>query len=428
MRVYERVIALTVVALLAVPAASAAGDASDARSVLVQPIRDGDCDAESESLGLMIADAMGVTTRHRIIDPIRAFDALAYYDESKSPDGDFHEAKRSMATAKEHYFQFRYDEAAAELERAVSILEERRDKIGEMGGILQNAYLSLAVVSKSRGKLNEARGALSSALRLNPSLSLSEREYPPSFMELFRQTRNQAVDGQGGAIDVSTKPPVAEIYLNGVFQGISPLTLEGLPSGAYHISLKANRYRSIDKDVNVSGGEVVRIRERLKWISKRSQKNSEAKADAEREIGLALQMADTMKAEKVILVDVDSAGGDSTVARARMVDRKFRAGQRPVVLPRGIFEDDSTEAIADMVRYLAAQVEVDLTKNPARDIDPLGVGDPVLLGNRRKPVVKNPIFWGAIGAAAAAAIAGGVAASVSGGSSDNKGDVMVRFK
>jgi len=399
-----------------------------ATSVLVQPIGDNDHDAESEALARTIADAMTVTTQYKIIDFDRAAGVLDYYEEIRMAPSAGGEAETSLETAKDHYFQFRYDEAVAELHKAISLLEARRDEIDIVGPKLLDACLSLAVVTKSQKKTDAARMALSSALQLNPRLELSESDYSPSFVALFREVKGEQLSVPGASIHVVTKPPATNVYLNGISQGVTPLKMDKLPSGTYQLSIRANKYRPVNKKIEVSSGDEIRVRERLRWASKYPSERKKMVADTAAELRMGLAIADTMKADKVILIDVDSAGGAATVVKARMVDRKFRAGQPPVVIPKGTPEDKRVAALADMVESLSSQVDANLIKNPVREVDPLGIGDPVLLGNRKKPLVHSPIFWGAIGIAAAGAIAGGVAAAVSESSSSGKGSVRVRLK
>ena len=61
-------------------------------------------------------------------------------------------------------------------------------------------------------------------------------------IKIFQEISNASKDSPKGAATVSTKPSVAEVFLNGVKKGVTPVAIKGLPVGAYSLMIKTNRY------------------------------------------------------------------------------------------------------------------------------------------------------------------------------------------
>jgi hypothetical protein len=60
-----------------------------------------------------------------------------------------------------------------------------------------------------------------------------------------------------GVLTINTSPSGAEVYVNGTFKGMSPLTLT-LTKGSYTVKVVLEGYESASKAVTVSGGKTVR--------------------------------------------------------------------------------------------------------------------------------------------------------------------------
>ena len=67
-----------------------------------------------------------------------------------------------------------------------------------------------------------------------------------------------------GSISVSSSPSGASVYLNGIYKGMTPITLTDVPVGDYSIKLTKSGYDNITKTVSVSTGETTDVSETLK--------------------------------------------------------------------------------------------------------------------------------------------------------------------
>lgn len=388
-------------------------------SIAIVPLRDGDGDERSRDTALAVGEALAAATSLRVVGGKAIEEVLAYHQSGGGEDPGLSEADAELRRAKERYFQFRSDEALAAADRAVALLAARPEDLSKSGPALVDASLTQAVIARSRGDLTAARRALARALKIHPSLDLASQEYPPGLVALFEEESGALAAVPRGTVSVSTKPPAAEVFLNGMSAGVTPLEFQ-VPEGDYRLLIRTNRYGDVERAISVSDGARVEVREKLRWVTGAAASPAATEAAEVRE---ALRIADLLKADKVVLINVD---GDAGRIEARMVDRMLRVGQPPMsVRTKGGAPE--AEALAELTRAIASQAASDIAADPARAIDPKGVADPALLGKRKKPLFKSPLFWGIVGALVAGGVGGGIAAAMSGGGGD-RGSVRVEFR
>ncbi|MDP7036372.1 MAG: PEGA domain-containing protein [Candidatus Marinimicrobia bacterium] len=68
-------------------------------------------------------------------------------------------------------------------------------------------------------------------------------------------TRDIALTPAFGTLNVKTMPTNAEVRLDGQSRGFSPLVLNELPSGNYHLNLSKNLYQTIDREILIEDGK-----------------------------------------------------------------------------------------------------------------------------------------------------------------------------
>ena len=414
-------IAILCAALASQPAyALAVKDVTAPLVVAVLSISDGDMDEESRVAAEMISDGLGFASPYHIVDPKVSEGVVGYHDVALTPNNAIGVAESKLSEAKNDYFNFQYSKAWAKLQAAIA--ELKRMDIDIAGPYLIDAYLTRAVVAKSRRDADAVEESFAKALIINPKLELFEDDYPPSVMRSFANAKAQVEKRPTGELEIISKPGGATVALNGVSQCETPCVIDALPTGSYSMSVKANKYAAVKGDVRIEPGRRTAISKKLKWASKGKKESGDD--DAVAGVRRGVHAAGVLNADKVVLIDVDETRGG--LVTARVVDRKFAVGLKPVVF-EGASEAGQVRVAADMTRALVKQLAVDPATDPAGLTDPAGMSDPVLLGKRKKPIYRKPLFWGIIGVAVAGAIAGGVAAAMSGGD-DGPGDVRVRFQ
>ncbi len=410
--------AALVASLVLQPALAAAGTPAGA-SAAVYPVSDADADAETRRLAGELGELMRLITDRRIVEPERVEEIAGY--QRGFEVGDKGEAQRLVASAKENYFLFRQREAEKDIDGAISLLEGRSlDR--SSGPSSLDAYLTKAMIAVSAGDEGGADGALEKAIAIDPFLDIGTVDYPPRLVERFAEVKEGMGDVARGSLVVRSRPAGADVYLNGIMQGTAPVKLEGLPVGDYALSVAANRYLPDERTVTISPGGTSRVKSKLRWDEGSIDSPGGNGGD---DLVAGLRAADALRVDRVVVLDADAAGDGSLVVRARLVDRQLRSALKPAHAA-SILPGQRQEKVALMASALAGQLEVDPLTDPQAMLDPVGEGDPSILGRRKKPITRRPLFWGAVGVAVAGAIAGGIAAAMSGGS--DKGSVKVSFK
>jgi hypothetical protein len=69
------------------------------------------------------------------------------------------------------------------------------------------------------------------------------------------------------SIEVVTDPPVAKVYINGIFKGKAPCTVENIQPGEYLISASLDAFYEERKTIAVGVGEIARVSIRLEPIT-----------------------------------------------------------------------------------------------------------------------------------------------------------------
>jgi len=404
-----------------------------AKTVVVVPLHDGQSDNISDDLSEAFSKAM-VKQGVAVVSKEKVAAVMGYYEQFKKENRPNTDYDSAITMAKEHYYNFDYEEASAQITSAIKQLEREKDNISEIGGALRDAYVVAAIIEKSAKNGDKSTSAyFKKALNIDPSYSIDVSAFSPSIVELFNLAKIDSSKIPSGSVFVETDPKAAEVYINGILRGVTPVAISNLPEGHYIVSINTNKYQKVIKGVNISGGKTEKVKEKLAWLGgsdNNKGKNFLQKDEAREEIDEGGRIADLLKVSKVILVDADEVENGSGSISLRMVDRQYRAGHNPVVVK---YSADRKNLLADLTSatgILTEQMKLNLLKNPQKHLDPDGIGDPVLLGRRNKAIYAIPAFWVRVGGALAAT-AGGAAAAVAVSGDDDKpanGSVKVQFK
>ena len=74
----------------------------------------------------------------------------------------------------------------------------------------------------------------------------------------------EIVEGVGsGFLEIETFPSDAEIFVDGVYKGISPTTLYNIPVGAHNVVIRKAGYEDLVEEVSVDAGKKTYLEERL---------------------------------------------------------------------------------------------------------------------------------------------------------------------
>lgn len=415
---------LSLFVLLTFVAATYPWPAHAAKKLVVAVVANKHGGAASREIASSLRNAFSLDNRFHIIEQQLVGQVTNYYNGARqSTPFHFGAATTILARAQHHYFTMNYEDARAEATRAIDLLKKNPASINAKGQMLFDALMTKVLIARALKDEATLNAALAEAVRINAAQNLDRQTYPPSIVSVFNAMRTTRIAQGAGRLVVTTRPGVAEVYINGVMSGVTPLTLNDLPAGEYALMIRTNKYRPVTKRVSVAAGRTKRISERLDWIGNAG--GGRRGVNGQNEIDEALRVASLMKADRAVLISAQPGSGGVNVARARLVDRQYKAAYRPIVVHYGTA--DRAQSLAEFAGEIAATLKRDLATDPAELADPHGTADPILLGKGKRKIYNSPIFWGVIGTAVAGGVAGGILAAMSGGGGGS-GNVRVNFE
>lgn len=385
----------------------------------VIPVHDGVSDAVTDELRPAVAAALVHQPGIHVVDEKRVAEVMAYHGPVPSEAAAGNALAHAMtlqARAKEHYLNFAGAEAQVEIQNALSEIRASSLSLQDKGKVLRDALITAAVIAADNKELAAAENYFEEALRIDPGYELDGRAFAPRLKDAFSRVRNRVSSGKVGTLSVRSDPKVADVFINGVSKGVTPLELS-LPSGDYAVRVVGNRYTPVDKRIQIQSGKTEAVDARLSW-QRKAPKPSATSVETEETQALLREgqrLMDVMRLQKVVLLDVDTTPNGAGEIRARMMDGTTRASHRPVVIHFRADRATLPKDMAELVKVLIAQATMKNISNPVAQLDPVGVGDPIVLGRRKKRNI-TPLGWGVIGGVAGSgAIAGILAAVLSGG-------------
>ncbi len=146
-----------------------------------------------------------------------------------------------MLSGKEQYHNLELDAAIDELSRAVAGFRKAAGRLGNGRDYLETMlHLGAAYILAGDNELgadNFRKVALYDKRR-----TLDPKAFPPSMIEIFNRIKEEVTASPVGTVIVKSSPTAAEVYLNGVFKGITPIKLFRVPKGAHFVRLEKDGY------------------------------------------------------------------------------------------------------------------------------------------------------------------------------------------
>ena len=67
-----------------------------------------------------------------------------------------------------------------------------------------------------------------------------------------------------GTLNIESAPPEAEVFINGISRGKTPITIDRIPEGKVTIKITANGFEAHEREVSLAAGEVQKINQEMK--------------------------------------------------------------------------------------------------------------------------------------------------------------------
>ena len=143
----------------------------------------------------------------------------------------------------------RWEVASVVLEEVVAGLEGRSPYARD----LARAYVYLGVARLQVTDADETRRLFAEARMRDSTLRLDPAEFPRDVLEIWDEA------GELGMLIVESDPPGAQVSVDGVARGRSPVGVAGLKSGEYRVTLDHDGYADVSRALAVVAGRTERL-------------------------------------------------------------------------------------------------------------------------------------------------------------------------
>jgi len=149
-----------------------------------------------------------------------------------------------------------FEGASRAFKKAVDLFEANLADVDSYE-VVVDAQLRLGLAYLKAGFDLDARAALKAFANLNPAAKLSPKDYPADLIEdVEKEIRRMSKRGAGTLV-VGSTPEGAEVLLDGVVVGMTPLKLDTAPNGTHYLVVRGQGSFPFGQKITVRGkGEV----------------------------------------------------------------------------------------------------------------------------------------------------------------------------
>jgi tetratricopeptide (TPR) repeat protein len=246
----------------------------------------------------------------RRIEPARVFSGDPPTEEEQTLE----RAKSALQQGKLDYQAFELDDTITRMTQSINLFQKATPLLWDLGG-LQSALTYLGAALTLRGSVDEAEKAFLEILTVNPSYQLFD--FPPPVLRVFEKAVARLETVPSGSMEIFSTPPYAAVFLDGKFQGTAPLVLTDIVAGRHYLHLERLGYTVFGTAVDVSPGQRVTMQTQLKSIRRGAElrdltKRSALEAKDELMGGATRTLAQTLKADLVVMIAVSQSGNNAT--------------------------------------------------------------------------------------------------------------------
>lgn len=194
--------------------------------------------AAQENAGRVDYVARQAVSRSGRFDIVRLIDALdaenADARERRVTDG-----SAALESARTANNELDSNKAIAEADRAMKAFSDS-DLTQHMKELV-GAWIFKIAALIGNGEDKAAQMEMDKLLAVAPNAEFSRDLFPPDDLAYAEKIRKQYAKAEQ-SMQVTTTPTGAEVFVDGRFQGISPVTVKGLPAGDHFVTVKAPGY------------------------------------------------------------------------------------------------------------------------------------------------------------------------------------------
>lgn len=314
------------------------------------------------ALGSRIAEADDL----RAIEPARVFAG----DPRTREEETLERARAALADGRRAYDALALDDAIARLGQSVSLYQQTGPLLGDLSE-MKVALTYLGAALTLRGSADEGESTFVELLTLDPGQTLDG--FPPTVQQIFERALARVDASPTGSVEIYSTPPYAAVFVDGRFEGVTPLTLPELVAGTHYVRLEKTGYTVHGAPLEVAPKQRITSQTRLRDIKSGAELRdltSRAALEVGQDgMGGALRtLARKLLADSLVFVAVTQSGRDATLTGA-VFDAK--TGAR-VATERVVLGVDGADFDRELDEYVGRLLSAVRTGEAARPTPPSG--------------------------------------------------------
>ncbi len=225
-------------------------------------------------------------------------------------------AERLLKNGKEQYDNLELDAALDALNKA---RDEFKKAVGREGDG-QKYVETLLFIGASHilsGDSELGAEAFRQVALFDKRKTLDPKMFPPSMIEIFGRAKSEVSASPVGMVQMKSNPPGGEVFLNGVFQGVTPVTLVKVPEGSHFVRVEKDGYLPWGQLVDFYATHEERVEATLQPAKGLSQFQKRSKTllgdlDDDPPKQAVIQFGQWLGVQRLVLVEVKQRGSEVT--------------------------------------------------------------------------------------------------------------------
>ncbi|MCP4501372.1 MAG: PEGA domain-containing protein [Deltaproteobacteria bacterium] len=315
------------------------------------------------------------------------------------------QAEEALANAQAAYDAFELEPTLEALAEAIIGFEQALAAMEDITPIVE-AYKLQGATYALKGDTKNASRAFAKVFMLDPGATLGDEGFPDTVQSLFEQEREQAFDAKTGGISVFSAPNAAEVWLDGSFVGVTPVTVDSITVGRHFLRVVKDGYENFGTPVDVA-----REQERNVQATMRAEKKFAEYDDLTARLGKgseqgAAELARFLKVDQLFWTQVQQ-NGDQISVTGMLLDG---VSGEPVVTQQKTFQSTSSRFRSEVEMWVSNNFRKSLVSGQTIHTKKDDDGDSLIPEAAIAPPTPFAVFagWTFLGAAVVGAGAGTV--------------------
>ncbi len=262
---------------------------------------------------LLLARVRGAE-KLRLIEPARVLSG----DPRTREEETLERARAALADGRRTYDAMSLDQSIARLGQSVSLYQQTGPLVGDLEELKTAlAYLGSALVL--RGSPDEGESTFIELLTIDPTHPLEG--FPPTVATVYDRATQKIEKLASGSVEIYSTPPYAAVYLDGRFEGVTPVTLTDLVAGTHYLRIEKVGYTVHGAPLEISANQQITSQTRLSSIKRGAELRDLTARCAEEVLadgmgGALRQLVRELVADTLVFVSVTQSGSDATFTGA----------------------------------------------------------------------------------------------------------------